>query len=335
MTPPPSADAIVEIALAAIRPGANDRKHFNEAALDELAHSICDLGLNQPITVRPLATPAAGVLFEIVAGERRWRAHVLLTERIRSGDWPASQRVRPGYIRAIIADVSAEDASVMMLVENLQRVDLNPLEEANAYKKRIDQFDWTVAQIARVARVSPAHVSARLQLLTLCPEAQALLLGEQLQLQFAQELNQLDHAHQRAVIKWLAEQTYVPTMSYFRQFVAGQVQLQDQTTLFDMRELLCEAAVRVAEDPNLRVSDMLPAAHRLPPLPATRGNPGEMTDAYIATLLEAGHTTAALVLLDYWRKMMKCNKLQIKPWESRVLPLLSALSLLPGMEAPM
>lgn len=315
--------SIETIALAAIRPGDNDRTEFAYDDLLELAQSIAQIGLQQPISVRPLDEPDGAVLFEIMAGERRYHAHVLYNEQVRSGEWEPSPHVAPDAIQAIIsADIDDEHAATVMLIENIQRKDLSPLDEANAYQKRIDQFGWSVTKLARTAGKSPGLVKSRLDLLRLCPEAQQMLKNGDLQLQFAQELIDLNSTFQRSVIRWLGNQTYVPSLPYFRKFVNGQRDIQDQEALFDMGEIMTATAVRVAEDPNLRVSDTLPSLAHLPPLPQSRGNPGAMIDSYIAALIEGGHAAEARVLLDFWRKMMKCNKLQVKPWDSHVLPLL-------------
>jgi ParB family transcriptional regulator, chromosome partitioning protein len=146
------APAIQAIALAEIHVANNDRKHFDAKSIEDLAGSIKAHGLAQPITVRRIADG-----FELVAGERRFRAHQLLGV---------------ATIDAIVRDLSDEGAAGIMLVENTGRVDLSPIEEANAYRRRIDEFGSTPAEVATAAGVSSIRVKYRLDLLNLRPEIQ-------------------------------------------------------------------------------------------------------------------------------------------------------------------
>lgn len=137
------------VPVALIAPGDNDREEFAETALRELADSIAQHGLAQPITVRP-----SDGGYQIVAGERRWRAVRLL-------GWKA--------IPALVRELSDETASAIMLLENIQRAELNPIEEARAYRKRMMQFGWNAAQTARAANVPEERVRMRLMLLSFAP----------------------------------------------------------------------------------------------------------------------------------------------------------------------
>jgi len=139
------------------------RKIFDPAELRELAASIRENGLLQPITVRK----AKGLGYWIVAGERRYRAH---------------QLNEATTIRAIIADVADDaDIRVKQIIENDQRVDVTPLEQANSYRKVMDDAGWTVEQLAKRIGKGSANISARLALLNLRPEYQQLLAGGNLQ----------------------------------------------------------------------------------------------------------------------------------------------------------
>lgn len=129
----------------------NPRKHFADPELDELANSIRDKGLLQPIVVRPLA----GGDFEIVAGERRWRA---------------AQRAGIHDVPVLIRDLSDGEALEIALIENIQRTDLNPLEEARAYGLLLEQFDYTQQQLAGSIGKSRSHIANTLRLLNL-PES--------------------------------------------------------------------------------------------------------------------------------------------------------------------
>jgi ParB family chromosome partitioning protein len=131
------------------------RIHFDEEGLNDLAQSIQAQGLLQPLTVRPV-----GDKYEIIAGERRWRA---------------CQKIAKSPIPVIIHQVSDETALALGLIENLQRKDLNPIEEARALGRLIEEFSLTHQEIANVLGQSRAHISNQLRLLQLEPEVQALL----------------------------------------------------------------------------------------------------------------------------------------------------------------
>jgi ParB family chromosome partitioning protein len=129
----------------------NPRKHFAEADLEDLAKSIRDKGLLQPIVVRPLASGD----FEIVAGERRWRA---------------AQRAGVHDVPVLVRELSDAEALEIALIENIQRSDLNPLEEARAYGLLLEQFTYTQQQLADSVGKSRSHIANTLRLLAL-PEA--------------------------------------------------------------------------------------------------------------------------------------------------------------------
>ena len=126
---------VERVPIDAIAPGDNDREDFDAAALQELADSIGQYGLAQPITVRPVGRDR----FQIVAGERRWRACRLL-------GWPT--------IPALVREMDDETASGVMLLENVQRAELNPIEEARAYARRMARFGWDVDRVAAAANVA-------------------------------------------------------------------------------------------------------------------------------------------------------------------------------------
>lgn len=127
------------------------RRHFDEEALDELAQSIAARGVIQPVIVRPMA----GGRYQLVAGERRWRA---------------AQRARVHEIPAIVRDLSERDVTALALIENLQREDLNPVEEARAYQRLADTEGLTQQEIARFVDKSRSHIANMMRLLVL-PDA--------------------------------------------------------------------------------------------------------------------------------------------------------------------
>jgi ParB family chromosome partitioning protein len=132
-----------------LRPGKfQPRRVFDDNAIDELAASIRMRGLLQPILVRPLGDD----FFEIVAGERRWRA---------------SQRAGLQEMPVVIRDLSDRETLEIGLVENLQRQDLDPVDEAEGFKRLIDDFGHTQEEVSRVVAKSRSHVANTMRLLVL------------------------------------------------------------------------------------------------------------------------------------------------------------------------
>ncbi len=147
----------VTIRLSEIEPNRNQpRKEFDEASLSELADSIAEHGLLQPILVRPL--PDGG--YQIVAGERRWRA---------------SRMAGLSEIPAVIRELSERDAAQLALVENLQREDLNPLEEAKGFDTLISAFGLTQEDAAKRVGISRSALANTLRLLSLDEYCRGLL----------------------------------------------------------------------------------------------------------------------------------------------------------------
>jgi len=151
------------VPIELIRPGAfQPRRRFGEAELDALAQSIREKGIIQPLLVRPLAGEEAA--FELIAGERRWRA---------------AQRIGMHEVPVIIRPLSDSEALEIALVENLQREDLSPLEEADAYRRLMDEFGRTQASLAEAVGKSRSHVANTLRLLSLpAPVRRSLDDGE-------------------------------------------------------------------------------------------------------------------------------------------------------------
>lgn len=144
-------EGLALLPVSAIEPHPEQpRRHFDDAALDELAASIAARGVIQPVLVRP---HGAG-RWQLIAGERRWRA---------------AQRAQLHEIPAIVRDLSEREVMALALIENLQREDLNPIEEARAYQRLADSESMTQAEIARMVDKSRSHV-ANLQRLLSLPE---------------------------------------------------------------------------------------------------------------------------------------------------------------------
>jgi ParB family chromosome partitioning protein len=142
-----------------VRPNPrNPRRNFSEAELDDLAASIKERGIIQPIVVRQL--PGENDTYEIIAGERRWRAGQ-----------------RAGLHEVPIAVVEATDAQSLefAIIENVQRTDLNPIEEAEGYAALMEQCDHTQDEVAQIVGKSRPYVSNLIRLLKLAPQVQTLV----------------------------------------------------------------------------------------------------------------------------------------------------------------
>jgi ParB family chromosome partitioning protein len=150
-----------KIPIEFLRPNPrNPRRNFGEDGLDELAASIKEKGIIQPLLARPLAGIADA--YEIIAGERRWRA---------------AQRAGLHEVPIISFEADDRQALELAIIENVQRADLDPLEEAAGYERLGDEFLYTQADLAKVIGKSRSHVSNSLRLLKL-PERTKTLLRE-------------------------------------------------------------------------------------------------------------------------------------------------------------
>ncbi len=148
---------ITELKLTEIEPNRNQpRKQFDEAALQELADSIKQYGLLQPITVRPMSN----LSYQIVAGERRWRA---------------SRMAGLETVPVIIREMSDIECMEIAMIENLQREDLNPVEEALGFKQLLESFNMTQEQVAQAVGKSRSAVANSMRLLALDEDMLALL----------------------------------------------------------------------------------------------------------------------------------------------------------------
>ena len=171
-------DALRTLNVAQLQPGKyQPRSHMDDASLQTLAESIKTQGIMQPILVREIATDK----FEIIAGERRWRA---------------SKIVGLEQIPVLVRDIADEAALAMALIENIQRENLNPLEEAQGIKRLIDEFAMTHEKAAEAVGRSRVAVSNLLRLLLLCPQVQEMLMQNKLDMGHARALIGLDAAQQ-------------------------------------------------------------------------------------------------------------------------------------------
>lgn len=231
-------DELRELPLDQLIPGRHQpRRHFDEEALAQLADSIRAQGVVQPLVVR-----TSGAQFEIVAGERRWRAAKL-----------AGLKVVPVIVRTL----EEREAMAIALVENIQRADLNPLEEAEALRKLIDECGMTHEQCAQAVGRSRAQVSNLLRVMELPPEVQTLVRSGQLSLGHAKVLLAAPAAHQA---------------EYARQVVTRQLTVRQTESL--LKGVPAPSPARpVKGDPELeqRLSSALGLPVRVQPGSGSRG----------------------------------------------------------------
>jgi ParB/RepB/Spo0J family partition protein len=266
---------VQEIAIARIVPGDNDREAFDSGGLRELADSIGQYGLAQPITVRPVGSDR----YQIVAGERRWRACRLLA-------WAT--------IPALVREMDDEQASGVMLLENIQRAELNPIEEARAYAKRMEQFGWDAERVAAAANVPVGRVRLRLTLLDIVPEAQALVRSGQLGIKYAYVMRDLDANRQRIALQYLSE-VDTPRLSEFRRLCARLLAEQAQAAMFDMAVFMTRVQETRADEAANRPARVIPVAKGLPAMRKAR-SVGHALERYIRDLLDEGDEDAARVV---------------------------------------
>jgi ParB family chromosome partitioning protein len=166
--------------------GHNPRKSFDDLELIDLTDSIRQKGMLQPIIARPDRTRGG---FEIVAGERRWRA---------------AQKASLHTVPVIVRELSDAEAAEFALIENVQRTDLNPIEEATGYSELIERFGYTQEQVADAVGKSRSHLANTLRLLRLPASVQALLQDGRLTSGHARAL--IGHGDAEALARRIVEE---------------------------------------------------------------------------------------------------------------------------------
>jgi ParB family chromosome partitioning protein len=172
-------DGLRSIAISDIRPNPDQpRQSFDTDALDELADSMRQRGVIQPIVVRP-----HGKHFQIVAGERRWRA---------------AQRARLHQIPAVVRNLNDEETFEIAIVENVQRKDLNVIEEAEAYSRLSIDYGHSQTRLAEIVGKSRSHIANLMRLLELPASVKALVVDEKLTMGHARALINAPNAEELA-----------------------------------------------------------------------------------------------------------------------------------------
>ena len=219
-----------DIELNKIKPGKyQPRRVFDESELQELADSISHNGVIQPIVIRKI-----GNGYELIAGERRWRA-----SKIAGLD----------KIPAIIRSLTDEEALAIALIENIQRKDLNIIEESHGYKRLIDEFKLTHEELAKITGRSRSHISNILRLLNLVDAVQDMVLN-----------NKLDMGHARALLP-LSEDLQLPvaekvvaenlTTGEVERYVASFLLQNDEVDDVDGISYPLSSFMNVRKDPDI------------------------------------------------------------------------------------
>ena len=178
-------DLVKEIPIGNIERGRyQPRKHLDQDALNDLAASIKQQGLMQPILVRPIGGGGGKTHYEIIAGERRWRA---------------CKSLGMEAVNAIVRDVPDEAAIAMAIIENLQREDLNPIEEAEALQRLQSEFNLTQSAVAEAVGKSRSTVANLLRLTSLQLGVKSLLASGKIEMGHARAILSLGPADQQRV----------------------------------------------------------------------------------------------------------------------------------------
>jgi ParB family chromosome partitioning protein len=177
----PEDKKIQDIKLTEIKPNRyQPRNSFSDESIAELAQTLDQEGLLQPIIVRPVADN-----YEIIAGERRFRA-------AKSLEWET--------IPAVVKDLDDDQAASLAVIENLQREDLNPIDEARAYQRLMDLNDLTQTQLAQEVGKSQSYIANKLRLLRLTPKVQSYLVSGQISSRHGRALLNLNAKDQERVL---------------------------------------------------------------------------------------------------------------------------------------
>lgn len=178
---------LVQLSIELLQPGRfQPRKQFNEGVLNELADSIKVQGIIQPLIVRKIAEDK----YEIIAGERRWRAATI---------------AGLAYVPTIVKNIDDSVALAFSLIENIQREDLNPIEEAMAFSRFCEEFQMTHEEIANMVGRSRASITNALRLLTLDPRVRLLLEKDEINMGHARSLLTLDVEQQYKIALLIIE----------------------------------------------------------------------------------------------------------------------------------
>jgi len=312
-----------QVPVASIVPGMlvqNDRKEFDPVALQELADSIGQHGLAQPPTLRPVpkllngvcrVCGAAGakckcpnVVHEIVAGERRCRAIQIL-------GW----KEVPAHVR----DMTDEQARDVMLLENIQRVDLSPIEEGNAYRSRMEADNLTVAQVAKKVAKTKRHVEMRLALVSLIPELQRMVSDGTVPIEHGWLMSSLGPDDQRSLLRLYSRRSL--TKQELQQVLSSIEQARSQDSMFDLADYTAKvesmptmtgtgAVIDVSPELLRYVTASSAQSDRAPVVVGARDTFGTVLHRHMLALEAAGFMGDAVVVYELYRAVIDagmCN----------------------------
>ena len=287
---------IRRILASRIISGGNDRTDFNPERLALLAESIRENGLSQPILIRPIGS--GNGKYEIVAGERRYRA--------------MTQILGWATVPAIIQELDDRKASNLMLSENTARTDLNPMEQARAYDRRLREFHTPIADLARIAGVDARTIQKRLDLLNLIPEAQLFVQHGNLPLGHAEAMCILDNNRQISALRILQAQAKAMPLKIFQDLCITLKGEQDQEGLFAMElELLSEQAAGAGKVRKWTdTTGGIPTRSDLPKVVLSKEkgtNAQGVIEDYIKRLTEAGFITEAATIGTVFVELCKAR----------------------------
>lgn len=251
---PAGSDEIRELEIDLIRPGQQQpRTTFDQSKLEELAQSIRTTGVIQPLLVRP-----AGGLFELVAGERRWRAAQIA-----------------GLLRVpvIVREIPDEKLLELALIENIQRAELNPIEEANAYKRLIDSLGLTQDEVAKRVGRDRTFITNYLRVLKLPTDIQELIEKDRVSFGHARALLGVSDpmiqrrlAHKIVKHNWSVRETERRVKYLFREESSRPGNITEKAVDPNMRA--AETKLRRALSTQVRI------------VPGRRGTPGRLEIEY-------------------------------------------------------
>jgi len=311
-----------------IIPGPNDRTVFAGHELDGLAASIAKEGLIENIVIRPLvdrficpickeegATPfqhthkdvahVAVQMYEIVAGERRYRAMAEVNH------W---DRIPGEYIK--IMNVDARTASGLMLAENTQRADLNPIDEAEGYQKRIKEHNYTHEELAEITNYTKDRIGRRLNLLKLHADIQRLVRFGNLDVTFAEKMVNLNYEGQRAALRVLEKSPNISVNSFERArnaLLLAQEE-QGQESLFNLADFWVEQVNLVKWEANGQNAQIdVPVLETAPEVVIkSRDKTGDVMHRYILLLADnEEYAQAAAVLGKLYKELVVSRKIQV------------------------
>ena len=236
----PPGQGLSELPLASLYRGAHQpRRRINDKGIEELAASIRAQGLLEPVIVRP--RPSGG--YEIVAGERRWRA---------------AQRAGLDAVPALVRELDDRQAIAIALIENIQREELNSLEEATSLKRLLDEYDMTHEQVADAVGRSRTAVSNLLRLLNLVPEVRRMI-----------DEGELEMGHARALLALPANEQAAAG----RQAAKRSLSVRQTEAL--VRRLLRGTSPKSAPDPDTRRLERSASEHLGAPVSITTSSKGK------------------------------------------------------------